>query len=178
MIPYAAFLRAVNVGGRTVKMDELKTIFAMPGFEHISTYIQSGNMLFQHREQDTAKLTEKIEKQLLKALQYDVKVMLRTANELTAIVKANPFAGAPEHMGVNVTLLSRVPDAAQVSKLMQTPATNEQAIVLGQELYLLCPKGAYSDSVFSNKFIEKQLGVSATTRNWNTITKILGKMME
>ena len=60
MTRYLAFLRAINVGGRTVKMEELKKLVALPGFKNIASYIQSGNLAFDHAEKDPQVLIDKI----------------------------------------------------------------------------------------------------------------------
>lgn len=90
---YIAFLRAVNVGGRTVKMDRLRGLFAELGLGSVRSYIQSGNIFFTTEETGRAALTERIEKHLAAALGYAVPTMLRTVEEVRELVAADPFAG-------------------------------------------------------------------------------------
>ncbi|MFI6843511.1 DUF1697 domain-containing protein [Kitasatospora sp. NBC_00085] len=90
---YIAFLRAVNVGGRTVKMERLRALFAELGLDDVRSYIQSGNIFFTTDEPDRAALTRRIEQHLAEALGYPVPVMLRTVEEVEAVLAAEPFAG-------------------------------------------------------------------------------------
>ncbi len=151
MTKYIAFLRAVNVGGRFVKMEDLKGHFAMPGFKNISTYIQSGNVVFEHSETDAAVLEGKIEKKLLKELGYEVKTFLRTPAELEVIIKKNPFKKVPEDMGLHVSFLSAEPDGALVKQLLLLQTEHEQFRFVNTEAYILVKKGAYGESQkFSN----------------------------
>jgi len=174
MIHYVAFLRAINVGGRTIKMDELKKHLAMPGFKNISTYIQSGNVAFDHADTDAAAIAAKIEAKLLKALGYEVKTFVKTIPELEAIVKKNPFKNVPEDMALHVSFLSAKPDAAALKALMSFQNELEQFAIVGTEAYIMVKKGAYGETKFSNTFLEKKLKVAATTRNWATVNKMAG----
>ncbi|MEV4614249.1 DUF1697 domain-containing protein [Kitasatospora sp. NPDC049258] len=89
---YIAFLRAINVGGRTVKMERLRELFAELGLERVRSYIQSGNVFFDTEESDLAALTGRIERQLEAALGYPVPTMVRTVEEVEELVAAEPFA--------------------------------------------------------------------------------------
>ncbi|WP_405017085.1 DUF1697 domain-containing protein [Kitasatospora sp. NBC_00070] len=90
---YIAFLRAVNVGGRTVKMERLRALFAELGLGEVRSYIQSGNVFFSTAGTDRAALTARIEQHLEQALGYAVPVLLRTVDEVAELVGADPFAG-------------------------------------------------------------------------------------
>ncbi|MEU1418627.1 DUF1697 domain-containing protein [Kitasatospora sp. NPDC005751] len=90
---YIAFLRALNVGGRTVKMERLRALFAELGLDDVRSYIQSGNVFFRTAEPDRAALTRRIEEHLAEALGYPVPTMLRTVDEVAALLDAEPFAG-------------------------------------------------------------------------------------
>lgn len=90
---YIAFLRAINVGGRTVKMERLRALFAELGLAGVRSYIQSGNVFFSTDEPDRAALTRRIEEHLERSLGYPVPVMLRTVDEVAALLAAEPFRG-------------------------------------------------------------------------------------
>ncbi|WP_354639855.1 DUF1697 domain-containing protein [Kitasatospora camelliae] len=90
---YIAFLRAVNVGGRTVRMERLRELFAELGLADVRTYIQSGNVFFTSEETDRAALTRRIEEHLAEALGFDVPTMVQTVEEVAEAVDADPFAG-------------------------------------------------------------------------------------
>ena len=173
MIRYIAFLRAVNVGGRMVKMEALRAMLAIPGFKNITTYIQSGNVIFECKETDKDKIVKKIETKLLKELGWEVKTLLRTTSELDAVIKKCPFKKYEEDMALHVSVLSDRPDDELVNQLLLLQTANEQFYVIGTEAYILVKKGAYGETKFSNNFLEKKLKVTATTRNWATVNKML-----
>lgn len=173
MTKYIAFLRAINVGGRVVKMDDLKKMLAMPGFKNIATYIQSGNIVFEHNETDKELLINKIETKLLKALGYEVKTFLKTPGELEMVIRKNPFKRYAEDMNLHVSFLSGNPESEAVKQLLLLQTEYEQFRFAGSEAYILVKKGAYGETKFSNTFLEKKLNVAATTRNWNTVNKML-----
>lgn len=175
MTKYIALLRAINVGGRTVKMEDLRQHFAMPAFKNISTYIQSGNVIFDHASNDKMALARKIEAQLLKTLGYEVKTFLYTPDELADIIKRTPFTEYPEEMAQHVSFLSTEPTKEAVEKLLEFQNENEQFRIVGQIAYILVKKGAYGLTKFSNNFLEKKLKLDATTRNWATVSKLAEK---
>lgn len=172
MTQYVAFLRAINVGGRTVKMEVLKAHFAMPGFKSISTYIQSGNVIFDHAYADKAQLIKKIEVKLLTELGYEVKTFLYTPAELKDIVDNTPFKKHADDMAQHVSFLSSTPAKEAVEKLLEFQNEREQFRIEGAIAYILVKKGAYGETKFSNTFLEKKLKVDATTRNWATVNKM------
>ncbi len=173
MTQYIAFLRAVNVGGRFVKMEDLKKMFALPGIKNISTYIQSGNVVFDSAEADRDVLVKKIETKLLKSTGFEVKTLIRTMPDMEAIIENNPFKKHGDDMALHVSLLSAVPDADKVKALLLLQTEQEQFRVDGGAVYILVKKGAYGETKFSNTFLEKKLKVAATTRNWATVNKML-----
>src|SRR5512137_351092 len=94
MPKYIAFLRAINVGGHTVKMDVLRQLFEALDFSNVETFIASGNVVFETRAASTRTLEKKIEQQLRAALGYEVATFLRTDVELAAIARYQPFSPA------------------------------------------------------------------------------------
>ena len=104
---YVAFLRGINVSGqKIIKMENLREMFSSFGFKNVTTYIQSGNVLFETAKTNAQTLTKKIESGLQKALGYDVTVLVRTVDEMVEIVKRNPFKNikADEEKLLYVTL--------------------------------------------------------------------------
>ena len=154
-------------------MEDLKKLFAMPGFKNIASYIQSGNIAFDHVETDKDVLIKKIETKLLKSLGYEVKTFVRTPDELQTIIKKTPFEKHPDGMAQHVSFLSCAPDQEQVKQLLLLQTDNEQFHVMGNEAYILVKKGAYGETKFSNTFLEKKLKLDATTRNLATVNKML-----
>ena len=91
MPKYAAFLRAINLGGHTVKMDALRRLFEGMGFAQVETFIASGNVIFERDSTDSSELEQKIATNLQEALGYIVATFLRTTTELGKIARYAPF---------------------------------------------------------------------------------------
>ena len=170
---YVAFLRAVNVGGRVVKMDELKEIFKMPGIKNISTYIQSGNVVFDAAG-GKVMLKEKIEKKLFKSLGYEVIVFLKTFDDIRDIIGHVPYAEKElEDKALHLIMLSCPPDEAGLKQVQDFIAPMEEIRVVNTEAYFICPKAGFGNSKLGKTNLEKKLKVQTTARNWNTVNKIL-----
>ena len=174
MEKYFAFLRGINVGGRVVKMDALTKMFSTLGLKNVKTFIQSGNVVFESSEKNKKTLAGKIEKKLLKELGYEVAALLRTEEELQALLKLDPFKGMNrEAKSYYVTFV-----AEELKEKMKFPHVSEKdgVKILGmKKADIFCEplplKGGRWG--FPNAYIEKQFKVSATTRNWNTVSKII-----
>ncbi len=145
----------------------------MPGFKNIVSYIQSGNLAFDHAETDQQILIGKIESKLLKSLGYEVKTFLKTRPGLESIIKNNPFKDHGEDMALHVSFLSGVPSNEATAQMFDLQNELEQFRFIGSEAYILVKKGAYGETKFSNTFLEKKLKLHATTRNWATVNKML-----
>jgi uncharacterized protein (DUF1697 family) len=162
-----ALLRGINLGARNrVAMKDLRALIEELGGENVRTYLQSGNVVFGGRA-----LTEAaIAKGIRESLGVDVKVLVRTKAELAKVVRGNPFAKA-DLSTLHVTFLDAAPDKARAKKLAEQTFEPDEFEVTGPEVYLRCPNG-YGRSKLSNAFLEKQLGVAGTTRNWKTVTAL------
>ncbi|KZE82144.1 hypothetical protein AV654_08795 [Paenibacillus elgii] len=174
MNTYVAMLRGINVSGqKIIKMDRLKSIFESMQLQEVTTYIQSGNVIFGTTESDKVVLRDRIESTLKEALGYDVPVVIRSNDELDEVIKLNPFAVAelPEGEKVYVTFLASQPTAEAVAHFESYSNNVDDFRVLNREVYILSRKG-YGKSLFSNNFVEKKLKVTATTRNWETVNKL------
>ena len=171
MKTYVALLRGVNVAGHTrVSMEELRTGFESLGLERVRTYIQSGNVVF---EQGTSKITglvDMLEKGIKAEFGLDVRVIVRTLEELSSIIKNIPFR-ANERDRAHVTFLSAEPENVPTMEIEAVKDRTEKFLVSGREVYLYCPNG-YGKSKLSNSFFERKLKVSATTRNWRTVNVV------
>jgi uncharacterized protein (DUF1697 family) len=177
--PYFAFLRAINVGGHTVKMDHLRQIFASIGFTGVETFIASGNVIFETYSQISRTLEIQIESALLSALGYSVAVFLRTPQELNLITHYMPFpqADLDAAAAFNVAFLSDPLGDAAVQKLMALTNEIDRFHVHGREVYWLCRK-KQSESTFSNTVLEKTLRTPSTLRGVNTLQKMAAKYQE
>lgn len=172
---YASVLRGINISGqKKIKMADLKSLYESLGFQNVVTYIQSGNVIFDTNSKDKSELKAKIEKVIEEEYKFHVPVEIRTHREIADIIDNNPLDPVdPQKNGtkVLVTFLSSQPTDARVSDLQHHVAAPEQLFVMGKEVYLYCPNG-YGKSKLSNTFLEKKLGVGATTRNWKSVLKL------
>ena len=176
MIRYVAFLRAINVGGhRLIKMEELARIFTAAGLKNVRTYIQSGNVLFDTASANAAGLQKKIEQALRHALGYEVPVMLMRLAEIEEIVRRNPFKRIKpaSDVGLFVTFLSDEPRHDPELPLMSAIENLEVLEVKERAAFIVSRRKKNGMFGFPNKFVEKELGVLGTTRNWSTVNKIL-----
>ena len=175
MIRYVAFLRGINVGGhKVIKMTDLARLFESFGFEHVKTYIASGNVLFDTAEANADAVARGVEEGLRAALGYDVLVILRTIAEIEGIIKMDPFKDvAPtEHVRLYVTFLSEEPRSTL--KLPYESSAGEFQILQrkGRDIFSAVSLSGMSRSVDGMTFVEKEFGSVSTTRNWNTVRKI------
>lgn len=180
MPKYAAFLRAINVGGRTVKMDHLRRLFEEIGFSNVATYIASGNVIFDSASGNAENMEVKIENHLRDSLGYDVVTFIRTMPELTKISDYNPFGktGKDTDGGtVYVAFLGKKPGLISRDKILSFSSARDEFHFHGCELYWLC-RTKMMESTFSGALLEKTLGLHATIRNMNTIRKIINKFLE
>jgi uncharacterized protein (DUF1697 family) len=174
MTRYVAFLRGVNVSGqKIIKMEYLREVFVSAGLSNVITYIQSGNVIFDATESDIKKLAVFLEDHLQKMLGYKVRVILRTFDELSELVKTDPFREfeSAENIKLYITHVSEEPEKKLVFPLVSPK--NDVEVFGRKNLDFFCisklQNGSYG---FPNLFIEKEFRISATTRNWNTICKI------
>jgi uncharacterized protein (DUF1697 family) len=171
-----AFLRAINVGGRNVKMAELRRHFEALGLTDVETFIASGNVIFTPRTTNTKALEKKIEARLRAALGYEVHTFVRTLADVAAIARYEPFdhsrmqsAGA-----LYVGFLAEPLGAAGTKAVMAMKTAIDEFHVHGRELYWLCQQGQ-SQSTFSNARFEKTLAVRATFRGARTVAQLAAR---
>jgi uncharacterized protein (DUF1697 family) len=171
-----AFLRAINVGGHNVTMAELRRLFEDLALKEVETFIASGNVIFASSSKDIRALQQKIEKQLLRSLGYEVKTFLRTVAEVAAVAGYKPFnkAQLSSAAALNVAFLAD-PLSAEAARSVMALKTDIDAFhVHGREVYWLC-QTKQSDSRFSNTRFEKMLNTRATWRNVNTVQRLAAK---
>jgi uncharacterized protein (DUF1697 family) len=171
-----AFLRAVNVGGHTVTMGELRQLFEALGFKRVETFIASGNVIFESPARDPAALQNRIEGHLRRSLGYEVKTFIRTEAEIAAIARYQPFSATQLRSAeaLNVAFLDAPLKAAAKQSLMSMKTATDDFHVHGREAYWLCKK-RQSESTFFKVGFEKVLGVPVTVRGMNTITRLAAR---
>jgi uncharacterized protein (DUF1697 family) len=173
---YIAFLRAINVGGRVVKMDRLRAAFEALGFADVETLIASGNVLFTASGKSGPALERRIAAHLREVLGYEVGTFVRTDAEVARIAAYEPFAAAmatPYH-AIYISFLPAAPTAAARRALAALSSKDDELHVHDRELYWLRRK-SFADSAISGALIERTLGMPATARNVTTVKKLAAK---
>lgn len=186
MASHVALLRGINVGGRNkVPMADLREVVTSLGHTGVSTYIQSGNVLFSTAEDDTAKLAAALESAIEDRFGIWSSVVVLSRDELARVLAANPYPDEPDPRMVHVvflngsppkTLLDRISAAQSAVAAKGSPDTVQLA---GQALFLHTPDG-YGTSELAQNVLKilappkkSRPGLAATARNWATATKLL-----
>lgn len=170
MATYIALLRGVNVGGNIPKMDRLRELCARLGAKNVRTYVQSGNIVFE-APGSASGWEAKLEKKLGGESRLPVSVIVRTEAEISAVLAGNPFI---EEKGIDmkrlaVAFLKRHPEKPALDALAALDIGSERYHCAGKEIYLHC-SNRFADSRLY--MLDKVLKQKATTRNWNTVTKL------
>ena len=177
---YIAFLRAINVGGHTVKMDRLRALFEALGLAEVETFIASGNVIFKSRAGNALKLEQQIERHLQQSLGYEVATFIRSASELAAVADHQPFPALqalhPDALGSSlyVAFLKAPPGEEGRRKLLGCRTEIDDFHIHEREVFWLCHT-RMSDSTFSGALLEKTIGSPATLRNITTVRKLAAK---
>jgi len=176
MNTYVAFLRAINVAGHAIlKMDALKESFAAAGCGSVRTYIQSGNVIFECSEKQATAVFRKIQARLRVLVGGKPTILYRTIEELDRLVKANPFKalGSAPNTKRYVTFLSGPPEKKPRFPVVSAKEALEAVAMKNLDVFIVSGRKKNGFYGFPNNFIEKELGVSGTTRNWSTVIKIV-----
>ena len=168
MTSYVALLRAVNVGGRKLLMSDLKAIAEEAGLERAKTFIASGNLLFASTKSEAA-VARLLEKALTAHMKAEVAVLVRTAKEMAAVVKANPFADATGSK-VAAIFLDQAPPADTIKKA--TGIADEELALGKREIYVHYPSG------MGRSKLRIPAAAGGTARNMNTVAKLAAMAME
>jgi len=178
MTTYICFLRGVNVGGnKLLKMADLKILLTTLGLRDVKTYLQSGNVVFRTAETNRAELIRKIEDAIRKKSAMEVKIILRTADELRKVIAATPLAPEGRNPSALVVAFLAGPIAEKgKAALTSLKTASEELHFGGQEIYLYFPENM-ARSKLAAALTEKKVGVNVTARNWNTVNALL-KMAE
>jgi len=172
---FVAFLRGINVGGRTVTKEKLTEAFTSLGVQNVSTYKQSGNVIFETEIVNSKEIEDKIKDHLRNMLGYEVSVFVRTVPQLKSIIEHNAFKDQDkENTSFLVTFIVAAPDNFQLQLPLTIPKSKAQVIsAKGTEVFSVTHGGG--EGALPNPFLESKLKVKATTRNINTIRQIVEK---
>jgi uncharacterized protein (DUF1697 family) len=175
-----AFLRAVNVAGHgSLKMSDLRRVFESAGCKNVRTYIQSGNVVFEPPGKGSSTLRPRVARSLARLLGKDVVVTYRGVRDLQRTLAAAPFGSLEVEPDVKlyVGFLAAEPKSVPVFPLASAKDGLEVIKMTKREVFVVSRKvkGRYG---FPNGLIEKEFAVPATTRNWNTVRKIVALATE
>jgi uncharacterized protein (DUF1697 family) len=180
MPTHVALLRGVNVGGKKLAMADLREVVAGLGHTGVSTYIQSGNVLFTTGERDNAALAAGIERALAERLGIESGVVVLSRGELEEVSRGNPYPEEGDPRLVHVLFLAGDPTPAQAEGVAQAQrrvlekGSRDTAQLTGRALFLHTPDG-YGRSELATLIgrMSGRHGSHWTARNWATVTKLL-----
>ena len=167
-----ALLRGINVGkSKRIAMGRLRQLLGELGYADVRTHLQSGNAIIT-----SGRRPDRVAREIARAIErefgFDVEVVVRTKDELDAVIEANPM---PEHTDqpakLLVAFLSAAPKPDRIKKLDPAEFAPDEIHFSGREAYLYHPNGVIAAKI-GPTFWQKHLGVSATARNWTTVTKL------
>lgn len=173
MTTHLALLRGINVSGHNmIKMDTLKNLLLENDFQNVETYIQSGNVFVDSSEQNQAAVGFKIKQAIFKSLGYDVPVVVIDKNDLELCFINNPFLKTEDTKNLYVAFTSICLNNNAINELKMSQVKPDEAVIDQSRIYLNYHFGA-GKTKLDQKYIEKKLNVTATIRNWNTVTQLL-----
>jgi uncharacterized protein (DUF1697 family) len=188
MASHVALLRGINVGGRNkVPMADLREVVASLGHTGVTTYIQSGNVLFSSAETDTAKLAAALEAAIAERFGIWASVVVLSRDELAEVLASNPYPDEPNPKLVHVVFLNAEPPddllgrVAAAESAVAAKGSRDTVQAAGPALFLHTPDGFGTSELAQTLFRvisppakqKKQPGLAATARNWATATKLL-----
>lgn len=173
MNTYVALLRGINLGPRNkLPMPELAKMFAALNCEEVRTHIQSGNVVFCASPKIATGVSEALQKKIRQRYGFEVPVVLRSAEEMQAAVRDNPYAKRKSFEDVvHVMFLADRPAAERVKALDPNRSPGDEYIVQGREIYLWLPNGV-GRTKLSNAYFDSKLATVSTGRNWQTVLKL------
>lgn len=175
MATYISLLRGINVSGqKKVNMKELKALYESLNLDKVSTYIQSGNVVFNSDQYAEGELKHNIEIAIEKYYGFNVPVIIINSSKFSKALTDLPFKDielATQGSKTLFSFLSKIPDKDLIDGLHHYLTASERLIILGDVVYLYCPDG-YGKTKVTNNLLERKLAVTSTTRNLKTVIKL------
>lgn len=170
---YVALLRGINVGGKNkLPMKDLAALFVGGGATHVSTYIQSGNVIFRAKPALAQTIAEAVTAGIAEQFGYRIPVVLRTAEELAEAIHHNPYiAQGVDESALHLLFLAGHPTPEGLNKLDPARSAPDEYIVRGREIYLNLKTSA-ADTKLTNAYFDARLATVSTGRNWRTVLKL------
>lgn len=179
MKTYLALLRGINVSGHNmIKMEVLKNTLENMGFQNVKTYIQSGNVFLDSNEENPAKIAFEIKQEIYRVFGFDVPIIMITKADLQACFTTNNFIKNKEvdTKKLYVAFVSKELKADNINDLKMSQFKPDEVQIDTNRIFIKYHIGA-GKTRLDQKYIEKKLNLTATIRNWNTVTQLL-KMYE
>jgi uncharacterized protein (DUF1697 family) len=175
LVQQVLMMRGINLGpNRRVPMAELRALLREAGYADVRTYVQSGNVVLESTAKPAA-LEREAAALISERFGFEVPVVVRTRREMAAVVKLNPLGDVAENpKRYQVSFLSAKPAAAVIKALQAAATSDERVVAHGREIYAWHPEGVARSKLW-NALAGKGLGpgVTATARNWTTVTTLL-----
>lgn len=172
---YLALLRGINVSGHNmIKMDVLKKMLENIEFHNVETYIQSGNVFLETEDENPQSVGFTVKQEIVKQLGFDVPVIVIKKSDLKKCLTNNPFFKEKniDTKKLYVAFISKELNNSALNDLKISQFKPDEAFIDGNRIYMKLETGA-GKTKLTQKYIEKKLNVSATTRNWNTVNKLI-----
>ncbi len=172
---YVAFLRGINVGGKMVKMEKLRVLLESMDFKNVKTLLNSGNVVFDADQTDIDLLTSLLETRCEKEFGFHIDILIRRMIELQELVKSKPFEGIPisPQMRFYITFFSENKPLA-LKMPYESEEKNFQIVAVGKGYVVsVITLSTNTNTTDMMKFLEKEFGKRITTRNWNTVLRIV-----
>lgn len=168
-----AFLRGINVGGKhKLPMAALAEMFTQAGADEVTTYVQSGNVVFTVAEPTVETVAQRVAQAIRERCGFDAPIVIRSAGELEAVVARNPFLEAGTDTGtLHVGFLAEEPEQSRVAQLRPARSPGDSFRVIGRDIFLHLPNGV-ARSKLTNAYFDTALATTTTIRNWRTVLKL------
>jgi uncharacterized protein (DUF1697 family) len=173
---FVALLRGINVGGaRKVPMKRLTPLFEAAGHTDVAAYIQSGNVVFASSRTQDGAIERDLEERVAEEFGFAVAVVVRSAKEMSAVLKNNPYLDhEPDFAKLGVTFLPVAPAKAALAAFDYDRYQPERALVRGREIFFHLPNG-FGVAKLPDA-LARTIKIDGTMRNWNTVTKLYDMM--
>lgn len=172
MTKFIVLLRGVTPTGKNrVPMAQLRQLLADNGFQNVQTWIQSGNVILDS-ELPAKLISEKVNKIIKENIGADLKIIVKTPIEIKTVLEGNPYGKEYDISRVFFTLFNDIPDEKLVSALQAQDFGEDKFVYTPQAIYLFIP-GSAAKTKLNNNFLERKLKIDATSRNFNTLTKLI-----
>ncbi len=171
---FVVFLRGINISGqKLMKMADLRSALEQAGFEGVQTYVQSGNLVLKSEDSDRDKISEGVKAVIKEKFGYDVPCLVKTRDEIEDILSESPYdPESRDPKKIFFIMLYEIPEKERVLAIDPSAYHPEEFLIKEDRIYLFAANGA-AKSKLSNNFFEAKLKVNATTRNLNTMNKML-----